>query len=940
MDMKNNCLRLGRLALVLACLMFAVSDAAATRFFINNVNATPGKVLELPIFLEGDVNITAFQLDVLIPNGFEVVNHVFTDQLRSGARTDAAMVDGFYRVIGYQYDGGSLLKKMGTFKMVTLYIQVPEEASGAYACSMDKVIIVLQGNNESIRPNEVPFIITCPTSKPAGVLKTGDTFAESGIYYRVTSPKTVEVTYHNTDYNSYRGTVTIPPTVTYGDVTYTVEAIGSKAFYRCSSLKKVELPNTIKAIKAEAFLGCNELAEINLPEGLTRLDTYSFAGYSKLTSLVIPSTLTSIGYAVFTSIPNLRHIEVAKGNPVFDSRGDCNAIIKTETNELVKGGLNTVIPDGVEIIGENAFQGCPITSIDIPMSVRKIDYQAFVGSGLKSVFIPEYVNEVGPFAFCNCEDLESVTIAGGALLDFGAFMGASAVKRVTALAPLAKMKNINCFDDVVYRDATLYTIYKDMSHYDGYEDWKHFKNICLKCYDYYVNGIYYMRDGANSLWVTFKDENYNSYRGTQLRIPSNVYIDGKDFRVTEIRDKAFYNCSNLKHVTLPDKNLYRIQSSAFGNCTSLQEIRIAEHNHDFYIWGGAFSGCTNLKKVYLSSECTFPFEYNIFSRCDNISWVVSKSMTPPKMNTSIFTKATYDKATLYVNKKAVTAYKQDPSWGEFKKIVGLTDEELQQRYDAMTEVEDSNGTGIVDPADETCEYEEQYEGSEPLTKAQVTNDHLFVRQEGEADDMVTLKGDKTTVVEVWLDDDEIYTNQKLQNLVSVARTGEGDYYKEVTYSALSFDLYLPMNVEFDNDQLIKGDRMPVYSYLAAGTMVGTKEIKGKTYKIYRVVAIRLNSIEGAHFSAQTISDYRANGALKKDDGYLLGLRLRNTDPDVAKPGDDDFIIANVEFVINEAFMMGWPEQDRRYFYANGFADHQGQKGGICCLYHRVKLNYK
>jgi hypothetical protein len=344
--------------------------------------------------------------------------------------------------------------------------------------------------------------------------------------------------------------------------------------------------------------------------------------------------------------------------------------------------------------------------------------------------------------------------------------------------------------------------------------------------------------------------------------------------------------------------------------------------------------------VYLSSDCSLKFQKSVFQGCDNISWVVSKSMTPPQMYESNFSKATYDKTPLYVHKNALVAYKTDITWSNFKRIIGLTDEELQQRYDSMTEVKDNNQSGNVEHGDEeSCEYEEKYDGGEPLTQAQMTNDHLFVRQEGEADDMVTLKGGNSTFVEVWLDDDEIYTNKKLQDLVSVARTGEGDFYNEVTYSAVSFELYLPMNVELDIEQLIKGDRMPLDMYLNVGPVVGTKEIKGKTYKIHKVSVIK-PSIEGGHFSAQTISDYRKNGALRKNDGYLLGLWLTNTDSNVAKPGNDDFIIANVEFVINETYLMGWPKKDSRYFYANGFANHQGKTGGICCLYHRVKLNYK
>lgn len=77
--------------------------------------------------------------------------------------------------------------------------------------------------------------------------------------------------------------------------------------------------------------------------------------------------------------PNLTNISVENGNTVYDSRDNCNAIIKTATNTLVVGCKNTVIPNSITSIGRNAFDGCTeLTSIEIPNSVTSIGIYAFL----------------------------------------------------------------------------------------------------------------------------------------------------------------------------------------------------------------------------------------------------------------------------------------------------------------------------------------------------------------------------------------------------------------------------------------------------------------------------------------------------------------------------------------------------------------------------------
>ncbi len=170
-----------------------------------------------------------------------------------------------------------------------------------------------------------------------------------------------------------------------------VSDIGAYALAGCPNLEhlRVEPGNP----KYDSRDGCNAIIETEtntliacckntkIPESVTKIHKYALSG-SYLSHLTIHNGITDIEickgpeYQIDTH-SDLENISVNCGNPRYDSRGGCNAVIETETNSLILGCKNTIIPDTVTSIQKSAFLGCDMTSIVIPKGVTFIHNDAF-----------------------------------------------------------------------------------------------------------------------------------------------------------------------------------------------------------------------------------------------------------------------------------------------------------------------------------------------------------------------------------------------------------------------------------------------------------------------------------------------------------------------------------------------------------------------------------
>ncbi len=299
------------------------------------------------------------------------------------------------------------------------------------------------------------FLLTVLMSMVAGVASAHD-FEVDGIYYSITSSTdlTVAVSYRGSAYysysNEYKGSVSIPESVSYSGKTYSVTSIGDRAFYGCSKLTSVTIPESVTSIGERAFNSCSGLTSIEIPNSVTSIDDGTFYGCSGLTSVTIGNSVTSIGMGAFRGCSGLTSIEIPNSVTSIGNRAfyDCT-------------GLTSVtIPNSVTEIGSEAFSGCYFAKESLKESfINKsslsesdnsywgatlCDEETKDGLLIKemvaiicrpwatSVTIPESVTSIGDMAFRNCTGLTSVTIGSGVTsIGYSSFYGCTSLTSVT-----------------------------------------------------------------------------------------------------------------------------------------------------------------------------------------------------------------------------------------------------------------------------------------------------------------------------------------------------------------------------------------------------------------------------------------------------------------------------------------------------------------------------
>ena len=183
-----------------------------------------------------------------------------------------------------------------------------------------------------------------------------------------------------------------------------LSTIGPFAFMGCTRLESIELPQTIKVIDQYAFTDCSSLRKISLPEYLETVKHNAFRECVQLDSLFIPAHVKNWSFDATQSCRNLRSIKVSPGNPFYDSRDDCNAIIQTSNNFLLSGASYGFIPSTVVSTSSTAFAGLIYKYLTIPANLKTIASWALCATEvtgaiyLESPIPPQYNYRGGHFS--------------------------------------------------------------------------------------------------------------------------------------------------------------------------------------------------------------------------------------------------------------------------------------------------------------------------------------------------------------------------------------------------------------------------------------------------------------------------------------------------------------------------------------------------------------
>ncbi len=391
-----------------------------------------------------------------------------------------------------------------------------------------------------------------------------------------------------------------------------VTTIGDYAFFFCDTLTSITLPDCVTSIGSRAFGSCFLLENIKLPNNIVSIADHAFFACKGFTSITLPESLTSLGEGAFGGCSGLTSF-----HGKFATADHSAVIVDGEFIAFAPacGATEYVVPDGVTVIGDNAFLGCNLTSVTLPEGVETIkDYAFDSSSKITTITIPASVRSIGCSAFGWCSKLAEVyclpTTPPAGFISYDtdewyAFSG-------------------NASDRKIYVPATSLSAYKTATYWSDYADaifpmdsdipetWK----ICYTSTDGNIVEPFDSEVfGVNILSNTIEYDPYGmmamgviTFDGPVTTIGENAFL-GKETlatltipeSVTQIANNAFESCKSLIGIEIPE-NVTTIGERAFSNCEALADLSLGSGL--ISIGNSAFSGCISLTSVLIPDSVT------------------------------------------------------------------------------------------------------------------------------------------------------------------------------------------------------------------------------------------------------------------------------------------------------------------------------------------------
>ena len=419
--------------------------------------------------------------------------------------------------------------------------------------------------------------------------------------------------------------------ITMGD---RVKTISNYAFYAPSNLIEIDFGNSpanigrcafqgphslvtikskrIKSIDQYAFEGCEKLVNLQLGDSLLVIENYAFKECHSLPEIHFPSTIYNFYASSFLNCWALDVITVDEKNTTYNSYNNCNAAIKTKTNELVLGCWKSIVPKSTIGIGSYAFYACKrLKSITLPDGLQYIDDYAFMSCEvLREISFPSSLIRVEFQSFKDCNSLQSVILPEGLQsIDGGAFATCSQLKTVKFPESVTSVGCgvFFCCDNLtepVYNST--WFVQMPRSYKGKYNIPASIKNVaCQSFYDCdnieQVNvaasvdkiGRLAFQECNNLIKVLLPDN--LTYIGDQAFTSCNSLSEiSIPKRIKVIYEETFNRCSSLPEIVIPD-SVYEIQRNAFQYCSSLKSITFPADLKSLY--SGLLYGCKNLNTI-------------------------------------------------------------------------------------------------------------------------------------------------------------------------------------------------------------------------------------------------------------------------------------------------------------------------------------------------------
>lgn len=411
-------------------------------------------------------------------------------------------------------------------------------------------------------------------------------------------------------------------TITSVVIPNTITAIGNRAFYMCTQLSgTVVIPNSVNTVGYTAFCRCDSMTEVVLPEkdvtygescflttgltgtlilpeGLTVVSREMFRNNGKLTNVVFPHTLTTISEGAFSycdkleevvisnsvttiygnpfnSSGKIESVTVEEGNPVYYSESNC--LIHQTTNTLIVGCKNSVIPEGVVVIGPYAFAQCglalmpeipsSVTTIGecafascndngalvIPETVTSIASEAFSWSRFSTVSIPPTIDAIADGVFRMCQWMGEVTIPESVnSISESSFSWCVKLKKLYVYNPVPPTVNttqIYHSFDLVPRSATVFVPQGSLSAYQEAPGWNEFPNIVEM-------GLFPI--GTEWYYEIENEDGSITYQHLEYAADTTINDDPVHIlvRINTLYDKDFYTEKSYEYIYESDNKVY------------------------------------------------------------------------------------------------------------------------------------------------------------------------------------------------------------------------------------------------------------------------------------------------------------------------------------------------------------------------------------------------